>query len=384
MAKLPKIYRSSIPNVSIIGAGIIGMSCALELTRRGASVTLHDKRVRGRGASVAAAGMLSPAFEAASEEGAHPKLFDLCMESGRIWPEYASDLEARTKSDLSYCRGNTLAVSMDSKDEEHICKLRSSLDVRGVSYEALSPEEACEREPCLSSSNRGGLHLPTDGRVDNRAVFRELSRLADYENRLTYRDNEPHLAQTSEGLRVEGADCVVLAAGYETPRIAVRQSSDKDISAFEPALTNILPVSGQMLAVKLEAPLTTTIRAGSLYVTPRDGATVIGASVEPGVLTAPTLNVIAQLKARAGQLIPSLAGAETQAVWTGTRPGTPDHAPLIGETRCSRVYVAAGHYRNGILLAPITAKFIADMILDDNVSDLAAAFSPRRFEGAVH
>ena len=154
---------------------------------------------------------------------------------------------------------------------------------------------------------------------------------------------------------------------------------------WAPALDQIDCYGGQMLSVAhgYGSP-ETTLRCGSIYIAPKADRVIIGATMEPGIATdAPAPEAIAALHARAARLCPVLAELPVIETWAGIRPGTPDHAPMIGETSTPGLFVAAGHYRNGILLAPITARIIADMMLGKSLSALHASFTPDRvFEAA--
>ena len=153
---------------------------------------------------------------------------------------------------------------------------------------------------------------------------------------------------------------------------------DRDVRAFDPILRQIEPIAGQMLSVApIEKGPKMTIRAGHIYIVPKTDRIVIGATSEPGrVLETPEADQIAALRAKAIEICPVLAEAPVLESWAGIRPGLVSHAPLIGETAMPGVHVAAGHYRNGILLAPITAQIISDLIQTGETNALAAKFAP--------
>ncbi|MEM9842198.1 MAG: FAD-dependent oxidoreductase, partial [Pseudomonadota bacterium] len=149
-------------------------------------------------------------------------------------------------------------------------------------------------------------------------------------------------------------------------------------------LSEIQPYGGQMLSL---APTVgtpdITIRCGDLYIVPKADRIIVGATTEPGrVLDAADPDKIAKLRTRAAALCPALGDADMIESWAGTRPGRADHAPILGETALASVFVAAGHFRNGILLAPLTAQFMADLILAQRSHDLLQAFSPQRTQPA--
>lgn len=377
------ITTDSVPRVAIIGAGIIGLSCAWELSKRGAQVTLFDSSFHpGRGASWAAAGMLAPAYEAAAEAGAHDRLFDLCLESSAIWADFARELGRATGRDMLHFGGPSLAVALTAKDLAALQSLSSAIQTKGIPVDVLTPDEAVAHEPQMFRGNRGALLLHTDGQVDNRLLVDTLIRALEKHPNVTFVNNEARLVQAGDALTVAGFDRVIIAAGWQTPSVKVGDNCLGDVA---PCLKEIQPVGGHMLAFlrQSEAPKM-TMRCGALYIVPKAGRVVVGATVEPGV-TGNEINwdTIHNLEAAAHKLCPALKKAPIIEAWRGVRPGTPDHAPMIGELAGTGALVVSGHYRNGILLAPITAKIMADTILNGAVCELAAAFPPDRFAGVT-
>ncbi|MEQ9434954.1 glycine oxidase ThiO [Hyphomonas sp.] len=373
----------SAPRVAIIGAGIIGLTCAWELARRGAQVTLYDSGFHpGRGASWAAAGMLAPAYEAAGEPGVNPKLFDLCIESARQWSAMSATIRAATKRDVLHAIGPSLAVAQTAEDQTRMAGLAKALTARHVAFDVLSPGEAVEAEPCLRAGNRGALRLPTDGQVDNRLLVDALIRALEQHEQVAFVKGTAPLDLAQGKIVLDGFDRVVLAAGWETARVVAGGSALGEIA---PVLREIEPVAGHMLAFNhLPDGPVMTLRCGALYIVPKAGRVVVGASVEPGeTRTQIDWEAIRRLEAAAQALCPMLKRATIIEAWRGIRPGTPDHAPMIGPLGQTGALIAAGHYRNGILLAPVTAQIMADMILDGKTSALAEAFSPARFAAAT-
>lgn len=378
---------SSQPRVAIVGAGIIGLSIAFELAcRRGVRVTLFDTRACGRGASWAAAGMIAPAFEAAAEAGIHPHLFDLCLESAQLWPDFSADIERASGLPSGFEPAPALAVAMDAREAAHLQAISRVLASRGVAHRVLSAEDATTLEPALSREVLGGLELETDTRVDNRrTVTALLAALAANPNVTLVAAPAP---LKSQGGRVvlEGYDAVVAAAGWETAVIKVEEQGGLySLVNWDTALDDIDCHGGQMLSVAAGAGAPQRVlRAGHVYLVPRAGQVVIGATMEPDrVIDEPEAGAIEALRAEGIKLCPALADAPVAESWAGVRPGTPDHAPFIGETVTPGLYVAAGHYRNGILLAPVTARIIADQLLGQETGPLAAAFTTRRAYSAT-
>ncbi|KJS28119.1 MAG: hypothetical protein VR75_00020 [Hyphomonadaceae bacterium BRH_c29] len=379
-------HSSFTPKVAILGAGIIGLAVAFELAiKRGVPVTIYDPAPMGRGASWAAAGMLAPAFEAAAEEGVHPHLFDLCMEGAELWPDFSIDLAHAADAESGYSGRPSLALAFDMAETAAMHKLARALDARGIAHEELPPGTAHLLEPSLAPDLVAALQMPTDGQVDNRAVVRALIMALQRSPLATLRSEAAPLRSVGGRLSLEGHDLILAAAGWSTAAIKVEENGERlSLVNWDPALDEIDCYGGQMLSVAhgYGSP-ETTLRCGTIYIAPKADRVIIGATVEPGVATeAPEPAAISALLARAARLCPVLADLPIIETWAGIRPGTRDRAPLIGETAVPGLYVASGHFRNGILLAPITARIIADMMLGKPMSELHQSFSPSRI-GAV-
>jgi len=379
-------HSSFTPKVAILGAGIIGLAVAFELAiKRGVPVTIYDPAPMGRGASWAAAGMLAPAFEAAAEEGVHPHLFDLCMEGAELWPDFSIDLAHAADAESGYSGRPSLALAFDMAETAAMHKLARALDARGIAHEELPPGTAHLLEPSLAPDLVAALQMPTDGQVDNRAVVRALIMALQRSPLATLRSEAAPLRSVGGRLTLEGHDLILAAAGWSTAAIKVEENGELfSLVNWDPALDEIDCYGGQMLSVAhgYGSP-ETTLRCGTIYIAPKADRVIIGATVEPGVATeAPEPAAISALLARAARLCPVLADLPIIETWAGIRPGTRDRAPLIGETAVPGLYVASGHFRNGILLAPITARIIADMMLGKPMSELHQSFSPSRI-GAV-
>ncbi len=351
---------ASPPSISIVGAGVIGLSCAWTLARRGASVTLYDKGQPGLGASWAAAGMLAPAFECGSEPGAHPDLFELCIAGAELWPDFAVELERQTGGTIGYVAGPSVAVAETEEEADALNRMRAALENANTPCEALSPDAAKQMEPALTGPVSAALALPTDGHVDNRAVCEALA-----------------------------AACGAAGVRFVMQR-AVEPGEDlgSDVTLWttgaDPTLEGVMPVKGAAFSLRPSSSLPTrAIRFGDVYFTPHADRVVIGATVEPGKTDLePSREAIGRLHARAAEICDGVESGVLQMRWAGVRPATADHAPMIGR-RANGDWIATGHYRNGILLAPITGQIMADMILRDEASSLASAFSPDRFAPAT-
>ena len=381
-------FFSSCPRIAVIGAGIIGLSAAYELAvRRGARVTIFDVRPPGRGASWAAAGMLAPAFEAAAEPGVHPRLFELCLASAALWPEFAGELAARSGVDVGFDRTPSLAAALDGGEAGRLSRIAAVLSASGVAHTALAAADILRLEPAINPVVLGGLELPSDFRVHNRQTVMALLAALRASSTVTFVAGAAPLKSAGGKLSLEGHDAVLVAAGWETAVIKVEERGALfSLVNWETALGDIDCHGGQMLSVAAgeSAPMR-VVRAGHVYLVPRGGQVVIGATVEPDrAIDAPEAEVIEALRLEGVRLCPGLADAPVAESWAGVRPGTPDQAPFMGETVTPGLFVAAGHYRNGILLAPVTARLLADLILDGKRGGLIEAFTPRRqFGGPI-
>jgi glycine oxidase len=378
---------SSRPRIAILGAGIIGLTAAYELAvRRGVRVTIYDVRAPGRGASWAAAGMLAPAFEAADEPGVHPRLFELCLASAALWPGFAEELTARAGRPVGFDRTPSLAAALDEDELGRLARIAATLRRAGLAHTELSAGELRGREPALSVEVLGGLELETDLRVHNRETVAALLAVLGAHPKVRFVEGPPPLKSAGGRVTLEGHDAILAAAGWETAIIKVEEHGQLySLVNWDTALDDIDCHGGQMLAVRAgDGAPQRVVRSGSVYLVPRGGQVVIGATVEPDrVIDAPEADVIEALRLEGMRLCPGLAAAPVAESWAGVRPGTPDHAPFLGETITPGLFVAAGHYRNGILLAPVTAKLLADEMLGEVPGELAAAFSTRRTYAAT-
>ena len=371
-------FDAPIRSVAIIGAGIIGLSCARALAARGMRVTLFEKQWPPRGASWAAAGMLAPAFEAVGLNGSHPDLFQLCDHSARMWPAWAAELERDSGKPSGYQPGPSLAVALTQEQDQHLRDVALALADHDQPP-SLHSSDLRDIDPSITKAALSGLLLPTDGQADNRATLEALLASVMAHPMIDIVDREAPLKWTGNGLDHAGHGATLITSGWQSGSVHVDDGGQlRSLQDLEPMLTEIGPVGGQMLSVApIKGGPKLTLRSGHVYIVPKQDRIVIGATSEPGrILSESEPDQIEQLRAAAIEIAPILSEARVLESWAGVRPGQKNHAPMIGATRLENVFVASGHYRNGILLAPITAEMIADMIVDQNVSALAAAFAP--------
>ena len=328
-------------DVAVVGGGIVGLSIAWRLVRQGVDVVVFDAEGDGGdvGAWQVAAGMLAPGGESDHED---PALIRLMERSADLWPGFARELGV----DVGYDDTGTLSLAMTADDLAERKRVWKG--------PLLRPSELRLLEPALSPRVRAGVFAPHERQVDPRKVVQALrDRLAD-------RTVPKRVGSLSD----LDSRVVVVAAGCGTA-----------------ALTGlpIRPVKGQVLRLRGEPGLLRHVLDGpDVYIVPRaDGEVVVGATQEERTDRLITAGGVHDLLRAALDLVPALAEFELTETTVGHRPGTPDNAPLLGRLD-DRTIVAAGHFRNGILLAPVTAELIADLVLG-SPSPMMADFSPRRF-----
>ena len=350
-------------HIAVLGAGLAGLFCALSLSERGVRVTLVDRGVPGGGASQAAAGMLAPAFEAAGGQGAHPGLFDLCRAGAELWRSIAARLASEAGIDIGYRSGPSLAVASDVSQLHRIEVLRRGLMARSVPFEILDAEGLKWHAPMLRASLPAGLVLPSDGQVDNRALVAALVQiLAKRQVEMQAGMVVTRLRADEQGIMLNDAlraDAVVDARGWQVP--------------------GMQPVKGTALSLTPHPGLPDrVVRFGGAYLVPKAGRVVLGASVEVGRSDAVIEeSTIGKLLNQAERVCSAVRHADILERWSGIRPKTADLGPVIGWIG-QRHYVVGGHYRNGVLLAPLTGEIAATHILTGERSPLAAAFDPAR------
>jgi glycine oxidase len=379
-------------DVVVIGGGIIGMAVAWRAAATGRSVAVVDPEP-GRGATWAAAGMLAPVAEAQFGEG---DLAVLNLAAAAAWPVFAHDLEAATGREVHYRDDGTLVVAGGPSDRAATDRVLAFHQAMGLPAVRLGARACREAEPLLAPGVSGGVDLPADHQVDNRAVALALEAacraagvdfVADRAERIEVADGRV-LGVVLEHGGPQSADAVVLAAGSRSGALAGLPE------AWRPP---VRPVRG--VTVRLQAPdgvprLRRTVRAlvhgRSCYLVPRDdGGLVLGATVEErGFALDVPLGGLADLVDDARRVVPALDEYCVVEVTPGLRPGSPDNGPIVGSTPVDGLVVATGHFRNGVLLAPVTADEVVRLLVARADGAAAApgpfdAFRPDRFVAAA-
>lgn len=384
MTGAPLFGKNGSLRIAVIGGGVIGLACALELRRRGARVVVYERGLElGAGTTARAAGMLGLASEA--DDGEASPLFHLARRSASLWPAFARDVERWGGVPVGYAGDGTIMAARTPSEVGWLEALSATCRARAIEARWLDSGELRAREPAATGPARAALFLPSDGQVDAALLLRGVGAAAAKAGVDVRLGRPVERIGAAAGFTLpdgERFDRVLLATGAAERAVTFEGRSGADV---EPRVGPIVPVKGQMLALAAVAGAPRhVIRMRDVYVAPKARWILVGATEERGKNdTGVETSVIEKLRADASGLIGGLADAPRIAAWAGVRPGTPDDAPMIGETAVPGAFAAMGHYRNGVLLAPATAEIVADQMLDGKVSPLAAGFSPLRFDKAV-
>jgi glycine oxidase len=372
---MTRTYNAKVKtwDVVIIGGGIIGLSLAISLRKQGLQVLVVERGEPGQEASSAAAGML-----VGSGTELPPALQALAAQSARMYPGFAHGIEDESGLKVDLREQSTILISesgeLPAAAEGLSTEKLGSLEPELASFESSDfGSGGRERMPLQNHYRAGYLH---EHSVDPRALVAAAAKAARHRGVDISSGSEVHGLLIS-GNRVGGvqAEKTSYSAGI------VVNCAGAWAGCIAPRKFPVRPVKGQMVAVVGGPKLQHVIRADEVYLVPRsDGRIVIGSTLEDAGYNKQTdVNTIQRLLHAARELVPALAGARVHEDWAGLRPGTSDNLPILGETSIPGYFVASGHYRDGILLAPISAQVMTELILGKPASHDLSAFSPTRF-----
>jgi glycine oxidase len=380
-------------DVVVIGGGVIGLSIAWRSAASGLDVAIVDPEP-GSGATWAAAGMLAPVTEVHYGE---ETLLALNLASAGAWPSFAAELESAAGMSVAYLRHGTLAVAVDEGDRGWARQLFEFQVELGLEARWLSAREARSLEPALSPSVRSGMLAPQDHQVDNRLLFAALLEACRRDAVCFHRAKA--LVLESGGGMVEGVsldDGSSVRAGSVVLACGAWSSSVGGVPAQ--VVPPVRPVKGQIIRLgpssrvgsltptpALRRSVRGVVNGSAVYLVPRaDGTVVVGATAEEmGFDTTVTAGAVYELLRDAHRVVPAVAELELVEVTAGVRPGSPDNAPIIGRAPshlADGLVLATGHYRNGILLAPVTADAVTALLAGREPKVDISACSPSRFE----
>jgi glycine oxidase len=346
-------------DVAIVGAGIIGLSVAFELASRGAHVRVYDTGTPASAASWAAAGMLAPRTERIADEA----MQRLCESSLELYPAFADALRASSGIDPHLRLDGIMHAAYDAAAMERLRIRGHELRAGGYDAALYDREETLLAEPALSKNVTGSLLVHGEGQIDNRRLGRALVAACELRGVRICSAKSVEIecdARRVLGLRTDlgyvAAGAVINAAGAWASRVGGVPNA---------CVPPVEPVKGQMLALQIPKGFMrhTTWVPGAYLVPRQDGRLIIGATSErAGYDSRVTAGGLERLLSAAAAAAPALRDFSIGETWAGLRPGTPDERPFLGATALEGYYLATGHYRNGILLAPVTARLLADTL----------------------
>jgi glycine oxidase len=381
--------RDQRVDVLVVGGGIIGLAVAWRARQRGLSVTLLERGECGQATSRIAAGMLAPVMEVEFGDAGR-RVLELGLRSAELWPSFAEELAAATGVELALLSEGALFLARDHDEARELERKLAFRESLGLRVQRLRASEARELEPALAPTMRLALSAPDDHSVDPRLALRALRRACELEG-VAVREHAAvaRIELDGAGKRANGASlkdgerfsagAVVLAAGPWSGELA-----GLPVEACLP----VRPVKGQILRLRDPSGpglLRRAVRFEDGYVLPRDdGRYVLGGTVEErGFDLAPTAGAAYEMLRAAHEIVPGVSELEIEELSVGLRPCTPDNAPAIGPGTLEGLTWATGHYRNGILLAPLTAELVAGVLegagAPRHAEQLLAACDPLRF-----
>jgi glycine oxidase len=346
-------------DVAVVGGGIIGLACAWSAARRGLSVVVLERDRLGSGASEVAAGMLAPVTEADFGED---DLLELNLAAAERWPAFAAELAAASGLGTGYRETGALVVAADRDDAEELQRLAELHAALGLPSRWLGPREARALEPGLSPRVRGAIHAPRDHQADPAATVRALAAAC----RNTGVELREHV-EVAALVRTGGAVTGVATATAEVLARTVVVAAGAWSAGLAPDAPPVRPVKGQIASLRARDPALApahVLRTPRCYLLARDdGRVVLGATVEErGFDATTTADGVFRLLEAAREVLPDVGELEWTGVRAGLRPGTPDNLPVVAPGADEGLVWATGHYRNGVLLAPVTGETVADIL----------------------
>jgi glycine oxidase len=373
-------------DVVVVGGGVIGLSCAWRLAQRGADVAVVERGEPGGGATRVAAGMLAPVGELTFGE---PELLELTLAAARLYPEFVAELEEASGKRTGYEQLGALHLALDRDEAAQLRRVHDLQRSLELEAEWLPPRKCRDLEPGLTPSFHGGVFAAGEAAVDPRALTKALLAACESEG-VEVRSGTELTEGIFDGERLVGVK--TRSRRSDTLEVQDRQL-DEEVRAETVVLANgawsgatpwlpdharppVRPVKGQVLELRRrdgEPPARHILASERVYLVPReDGRLIVGATVEEmGFDMAVTAGGVHELLREAYRLLPDVAEMELVDAIAGLRPGTPDNLPLVGPGAIDGLVLATGHFRNGILLAPLAAQAAADLLTGERRSSFS-------------
>ncbi len=375
----PNLNVAQESDVIIMGGGIIGCSIALRLAQARVQVTVLDRGEPGAEASSAAAGMLAPQGEVTDPDD----FFELCAASRDLYPSFVAEIEELSGQQVGYRHDGTLMVAISDEERNELDHIYKGQTAHGLALEKLSAKDVHSRVAGLSLNIQSGLFIPGDHWVDNERLVKALAQACLKLGVKFMKGREVTRIDAQNG-RVQSVEAgnhsspenysaahFILAAGCWSSGLM------KPLGISVP----VKPCRGQMIEFEAPTDLPLTVRAGHHYFVPRAGRGIIAGTTSEYVgfekeVTGEGLRSILEGLERMAPMVKNL---HFRRAWAGLRPDTADHLPIFGYGELENLAFATGHFRNGILLAPVTAQLISELILTGSTSHPIDAYRPTRF-----
>jgi len=375
----------NVADVIVIGGGIIGSAIALRLAPSGLRVIVFDRGEPGREASSASAGMIAP-FGERIEPG---PFFDLCLESYRLYPDFVQEIEELSGARVGYRRNGTLLVAVSEDETQELEAIAAAQQKLGLPNEQLDGAAACQRVAGLSPAVQRGLLLPGDHCVDSELLTRAVIGAAQLQQNVSFFSQSPVRTLKVRKGRIESvevaADHIGHGATFSAGQFILAAGCwSAELVAPLGIELHTEPCRGQMMEFDCPAELPLVLRAGHHYLVPRDGGrALLGTTMEyVGYDKTVTAGGLRSILEGAERILPDMRNFKFRRAWAGMRPDTADHLPILGHGELPNLVFATGHFRNGILLAPVTARLVSELVLTGSASLSLEAFQPTRL--AVH
>lgn len=372
---------SFAPDAVVVGAGVIGLSIAWRLAEKGVGVVVIDPHPLS-GASWVAAGMLAPVSEANHGE---QELVKLGLKSLQRYPSFVKELQDFSEMEVEYIPSGTLEVALDANDKAEIEFLHSFRSQLGLQTKFLDSASTRKIEPLLTPAVQASISIEQEHQVNNRLLCQALAKAASSAGVYFYRASVTELNLDDQGA-LQGV-IVNNATKILSPNVVIAAGAwSANIKGLNPQLP-IYPIKGQTIRIRLPKSASSyktiirgLVKGHHIYMVPRkDGEVILGATVEDkGFDTTITIEGLYELLRNITSLLPNISEAKVEETLAGLRPGSPNNAPFLGSFAIKGLFVATGHYRNGILLTPVTSDALSDCIVNQVDPSYIEHFSPNQ------